>query len=269
MPHPAFDLRDQTGPFDIIGDVHGCADELRLLLEQLGYSVAANALAAGGDVTITPPAGRRLIFVGDFVDRGPRSPAVLRMAMRLCATGAALAVAGNHDVRFVRLLKGLSTTLTHGLAETKAQMEHEPEPFHADVRDFLEALPYYLWLDEGKLLVAHAGIRADMIGFQSGAVRSFCLYGETAGVTADDGLPVRYNWAARYAGDPFVVYGHTPVAAAAWQNNTVCIDTGCCYGNQLTALRWPEREIVSVPAVRAHAILRRPLGLPPDRPDGH
>jgi protein phosphatase len=134
------------------------------------------------------------------------------------------------------------------------------------VRDFLARLPSYLWLDRGDLVVAHAGLKADMVGRNTKAVRQFCLYGDTSGKLDVNGLPERFNWAAGYEGKPTVVYGHTPVVDPAWQGNSVCIDTGCVFGGKLTALRWPEKETVSVPARQEYAPLRRGFGLPPERP---
>jgi len=107
-----------------------------------------------------------------------------------------------------------------------------------------------------------------MLGRDSRSVRSFGLYGDTSGQLDERGLPERFNWAADYQGKTTVVYGHTPVAEPEWLNNTVCIDTGAVFGGKLTALRWPERELVSVPARQAYAELRRPFGLPPPRPPG-
>ena len=106
-------------------------------------------------------------------------------------------------------------------------------------------------LDRGKLVVAHAGLKQEMQGRGSGGVREFCLYGESTGETDEFGLPVRLDWAAEYRGPAMVVYGHTPVVEPRWLNNTVNIDTGCVFGGKLTALRYPEREFVSVPASRS------------------
>jgi protein phosphatase len=254
------DRRHESGPFDIIGDVHGCCDELEALLGKLGYGVQFDANGAGRQARVTVPAGRRAIFVGDFVDRGPRSSDVLRIAMAMVANGQALAVPGNHDTKLMRWLEGRNVQLTHGLAETVAQMRDEPESFRQQVKAFLDSLPYHLWLENGALAVAHAGIREHMLGHTGGAIRSFCLYGDTTGETDEYGLPVRRNWAAHYRGSTAIVYGHTPLAEARWQNNTICLDTGCCFGGKLTALRWPERELVSVPARRMYAAPARPLG---------
>lgn len=254
----AMDQRSTRGPFDIIGDVHGCADELQALLSRLGYRLEWSD--DGRTVEVAPPPGRRAIFVGDFVDRGPASPGVLRIVMSMVRSGAAFAVPGNHDVKFVRWLQGRNVKPTHGLNTTIEQMSNEPAEFHAEVRDFLDGLVSHLWLDGGRLVVCHGGIKSSMIGRSSGAVRKFCLYGDTTGETDEFGLPVRRNWAAHYEGDTTIVYGHTPMLEAEWQNNTICLDTGCVYGGRLTALRWPERELISAPAARAYAKPARPLG---------
>lgn len=260
------DQRHQTGPFDIIGDVHGCADELELLLSKLGYTVTIEGEGAERHAVTTAPEGRRAFFVGDLVDRGPRSPDVLRIVMAMVAAGHALCVPGNHDVKFVRWLNGRQVQMTHGLDRTVEQFAAETPEFKKEVKAFLDGLVSHAWLEDGRLAIAHAGIREDMMGRSSGAVREFCLYGETTGEHDEFGLPVRYNWAAEYRGATTIVYGHTPVPEAEWLNNTLCIDTGCVFGGKLTALRWPEKEIVQVPAARVYSEPIRPLGHPPNRP---
>ena len=260
------DRRDEQGPFDIIGDVHGCAGELESLLVRLGYDVRWSGAPGAVEVSVTPPPGRRAIFVGDLVDRGPRSPDVLRIVMSMVASGAALAVPGNHDVKFMRWLDGKKVAPTHGLDRTIAQFDGETRQFRTSVRDFFAGLPTYVWLEAGRIAVAHAGIKDEMLGKDGGEVRRFCLYGETSGETDEFGLPIRYHWAAEYRGKTLVVYGHTPVPAADWVNNTICIDTGCCFGGALTALRWPERDIVSIAAERVYTVPVRPFGHPPVRP---
>lgn len=262
----ATDRRDLMGPFDIIGDVHGCADELETLLEKLGYGVIWHDEAGVRGVTIAPPPGRRLIFVGDLVDRGPRTPDVLRIVMSAAAAGHGFCVPGNHDAKFLRWLKGHDVTLTHGLDRSVAQMGKESQAFHQAVKAYLDALPSHIWCDGGRLVVAHAGLTEGMIGRATGAVREFCLYGDTDGATDSNGLAIRFHWAAEYRGETTIVYGHTPVADAIWLNNTLCLDTGCCFGNKLTALRWPERESVSVPALQQYTPPHRTFGHPPLRP---
>jgi len=260
------DRRDEHGPFDIIGDVHGCADELMVLLERLGYTVAFQGEGKDRRAITHAPEGRRLVFVGDLVDRGPRSPDVLRIAMSMVESGQALCVPGNHDVKLLRWLNGRNVKLNHGLEQTVEQFDKEHASFRPLVKSFIDSLVSHAWLEDGKLAVAHAGLKEEMLGRSSGAVREFCLYGETSGETDEFGLPIRYNWAAEYRGATTIVYGHTPVPDAEWLNNTLCIDTGCVFGGKLTALRWPEKEIVSVPAREVYSEPIRPLGHPPTRP---
>jgi len=209
MTQATFDRRDLTGLFDIVGDVHGSCDELEELMALLGYRVDWQ----GKDVHVTPPAGRTLVFVGDLVDRAPRTPDVLRIAMSMAAQGTALCVEGNHDNKLVRWLKGAVVKTGHGLQASIDQLLLEDSVFRERVRDYLEGLPHYLWLDGGAMVVAHAGLKDEMIGKTGGKVRSFALYGETSGETDGFGNPVRLNWALAYRGDAAVVYGH--VAAPA------------------------------------------------------
>ncbi|MEV5383471.1 polynucleotide kinase-phosphatase [Streptomyces sp. NPDC052721] len=241
------DLTHLTGPFDIIGDVHGCSAELEALLAKLGYVDGAH------------PQGRTAVFVGDLVDRGPDSPGVLRRVMSMVKAGDALCVPGNHENKYGRHLKGRRVQHTHGLAETIAQMEGESEEFRREVREFIEGLVSHYVLDGGRLVVCHAGLPEKYHGRTSGRVRSHALYGDTTGETDEFGLPVRYPWAEDYRGRAAVVYGHTPVPEATWLNNTICLDTGAVFGGKLTALRWPERELVDVPAERVWYEPARPL----------
>ncbi|WBO86345.1 polynucleotide kinase-phosphatase [Hymenobacter yonginensis] len=287
--------KQETGPFDIIGDVHGCYQELVQLLAQLGYAVeetpvldardlgvrvtrrrdakycvsslndaepADTSTDISNDATSTiaslqPP--RRVLFLGDLVDRGPASPQVLRLVMSMVRDGLALCVPGNHDIKLLRYLNGKQVNEKHGFAETVQQLALESDMFKSQVRQFLDGLVSHYVLDGGKLVVAHAGMREEMQGRGSGAVRAFALFGETTGEIDEFGLPVRYNWAAEYRGRAMVVYGHTPVPAPEWLNNTIDIDTGCVFGGRLTALRYPERELVSVPAAQVYCEPVRPL----------
>ncbi|UYZ63903.1 polynucleotide kinase-phosphatase [Hymenobacter weizhouensis] len=315
--------KHETGPFDIIGDVHGCYDELVQLLEKLGYTVEEEPITDARDlgVRVAPPPSplskregrlaassrstkssgsplspgeggrggeatskleletsppsllerglggevpvgsgpRKIIFLGDLVDRGPASPKVLRLVMRMVRDGLALCVPGNHDIKLLRYLSGKKVSEQHGFAETVAQLASESDTFREQVREFLDKLVSHYVLDGGRLVVAHAGMREDMQGRGSGAVRAFALFGETTGEIDEFGLPVRYNWAAEYRGRATVVYGHTPVPDPEWLNNTIDIDTGCVFGGRLTALRYPERELVTVPAAQVHCEPVRPL----------
>lgn len=250
------DKRGERGPFDIIGDVHGCYDELLTLFGALGYQPDEQA-------GMRHPDGRRVIFVGDLVDRGPKVVEVVNLAQRMVAAGQAFCVPGNHDMKLARQLAGRQVQITHGLAESLAQIDAlAPEArnqWSRDYQSFADNLVSHLILDGGALVVAHAGMKQEYQGRASGRVREFALFGETTGETDEFGLPVRANWAADYRGHATVVYGHTPVPEANWLNNTINIDTGCVFGGKLTALRWPEREAVSVPALKTWAEPVRPL----------
>ena len=243
------DRRGEHGPFDIIGDIHGCRSELEALLGRLGYDVGA----------ARHPEGRKVVFLGDLVDRGPDVPGVLRIVMKMVEAGTALCVPGNHEMKLLRKLRGRDVQITHGLAESLAQLESEPPEFRTQVTDFIDKLVSHYVLDDGRLVVAHAGMKESMQGRGSGRVRDFALYGETTGETNDLGLPVRYDWAREYRGRAMVVYGHTPVSEPEWLNGTINIDSGCVFGGRLTALRYPEKELVSVPAERVWYEYQKPV----------
>lgn len=253
---PWTDRRTDPGPFDIIGDIHGCADELKQLLQKLGYQPDAEA-------GYLHPQGRRVIFLGDLVDRGPHILDCLNLAMRMTRAGTALCLPGNHEQKLLRWLQGKNVKQTHGLQQTVAEIEALPiekqRVLCREMETFLNSLVSHYVLDEGRLVVAHAGMRAELQGRSSGRVHAFALYGETTGETDEFGLPVRYNWAKEYRGRARVVYGHTPVPEAEWLNGTLCIDTGCVFGGKLTALRYPEQELVQIPAAQVYCEPIRPL----------
>ena len=242
------DKRDEHGPFDIIGDVHGCGEELEELLARLGY--------VGG------PPGRRRSPLGQPGSRPsrrtqgglprrprrPRPPNPGHGAVGSEHGGSRLGPVRPRQPRLklVRKLRGKNVQITHGLAETLAEIDALPEevraPFCKDLADFLDDLVSHYVLDDGKLVVAHAGMKEEMQGRGSGKVRDFALYGETTGETDEFGLPVRFNWAAEYRGQAMVVYGHTPVPEPDWLNRTVNIDTGCVFGGKLTAFATRRRS---------------------------
>ncbi len=266
------DQRHETGNFDIIGDIHGCFDELVLLLERMGYQFPES-----GDSTLSteeksyhviPPPGRRAIFLGDLVDRGPKTPEVLQLVKSMVDNGTALCIEGNHEAKLLRWMRGQKTSPKYGLAESIGQLEARNESFRTEMMGFIRGLPSHLWLDGGKLLVAHAGLKQEMHGRMSGKEKSFCLYGDTTGQKDEFGWPIRLNWGADYSGEAMVVYGHTPVAMPEWQNNTLCIDTGCVFGGKLTALRYPEKELVSIAALQTYTEPKKPLGSILDEGEG-
>lgn len=241
------------GPFDIVGDVHGCLDELLELLSALGYQMNRRA----GDLEVALPLGRRLVFVGDLVNRGPATSGVVRLVMNMAREGQALCVPGNQDMKLTAALKDRSAFSAAGLTKSLEQLANEPAEFRAAAVEFLDALPSHCILDDGKLVIAHAGLPEHMRGSDAPRARAFAIGGETTGETDEFGLLVRCNWAADYRGQALVVFGHTPVAEPLWLNNTVNIDTGCVYGGHLTALRYPELDTVSVPARGIYCESRR------------
>lgn len=253
QPHLSIDQRQRRGPFDIIGDVHGCYEELVRLLTMLGWQVNTYQHQA------TPPAGRSAIFLGDLTDRGPDSVSVLKLVMNLTDQGTALCVMGNHDVKLMRALQKHPVQMAPTLAETIAQIDQQPGEFREQVQRWLEGMPVHHLLDGGALVVAHAGLKEDLHGRDTGASRAFCLFGDTTGEKDEYGLPVRRDWAQAYHGRALIVYGHTPVARPRWVHNTVNIDTGCAFGGSLTALRYPEREFMSIPAQRMYADSKKPF----------
>lgn len=246
------DRRSEHGPFDIIGDVHGCADELRELLEKLGYQ-------PNGEGVYRHPEGRKALFLGDLCDRGPKNMEVLRLVMAMVGEEHALCVPGNHDVKLLRWLNGRNVQMTHGLQNTVEEMEREDEAFRGEAAAFLDSLISHCVLDDGRLVAAHAGLKEKLQGRGSKAVRDFCLYGEVSGETDEYGLPVRVNWAAEYRGKAAVVYGHIPQLEPQVMNNTYCLDTGCVFGGKLTALQYPERTFVEVEAKQCYYEPVKPL----------
>lgn len=246
----ACDVRGERGPFDIIGDVHGCHDELEELLELLGYTQDPEAGRRH-------PAGRRAMFVGDLVDRGPGVVEVVSLVMRMVAAGAALCVPGNHDIKLMRALEDHPVTIAHGLEESLRQISalpaEESQRFVVEYCAFVRAMPPYAVLEGGALVVAHAGMPEEYQGRVSHRIRAYAFYGDPTGEYDQYGRPIRYDWAADYRGQAAVVYGHTPHKEATWINNTVNLDTGCVHGGRLTAARWPERDLVSVAAHGVYA----------------
>ncbi|ALC91837.1 bis(5'-nucleosyl)-tetraphosphatase [Bacillus sp. FJAT-18017] len=230
---------------DIIGDIHGCYQEFVELTEKLGYK--------WDEGVPVHPDGRRLGFVGDLTDRGPESLKTADLVWRLVVErNEAYYVPGNHCNKLYRYYLGNKVQVSHGLETTVAEFEAIDKAAQDQARNrFVELYDrsqLHLVLDGGKLVIAHAGIRADYIGKTGSKVKTFVLYGDITGEKHQDGSPVRRDWAAKYNGKAIIVYGHTPVSEPRILNNTYNIDTGAVFGGKLTALRYPEMELVSVPS---------------------
>lgn len=259
------DRTEDYGPFDFIGDVHGCCDELEDLLQRLGYKSQPVETPDSGwsSLCYIHPENRKAVFVGDLVDRGPRVVGTVSLVRNMVGAKSAICVPGNHDVKLLRYLRGKNVQIRHGLAESIADIdridEKHREQFKKELASFLDSLVSHYVLDQGRIVVAHAGLKESMHGRASGKIREFALYGETTGETDEFGLPVRHNWAAEYRGSSMVVYGHTPVPHPEWLNKTVNIDTGCVFGGELTAMRYPELEFVSVKAKQVYCEPAKPF----------
>lgn len=273
--------RDIAGPFDIIGDLHGCHEEMVLLLRKLGYQEHHEP----AETIIGPvnpwrhPEGRLPVFLGDYVDRGPRILATIALVQSMVSTGVALAVQGNHEMRVVKHFRAsrqeARPNLELTLGEIAALGEERQKQAGKGLVDFCDGLPHHLVLDSGKLVAAHAGLREEFHGRDSAFVRNMALFGEPAPRVEEDIPPDRRDWVTEYRGTALVAYGHTPVARSAIVNQTVNLDTGCVFGGRLTCLRYPEMEFVEVDASRVYSHSRRalPPGFPhPERdtcPDSH
>jgi len=230
--------------FDVIGDIHGCYEEMNELLIHLGYIQNGPHLYH--------PEGRIPVFLGDLTDRGPSSLAVVEDVCRWVKQSDAMYCPGNHCDKLYRYFLGRNVMTKHGLETTVEELNHlATNDFKRISRSFIqlyEQAELYLQLDNQRLVVSHAGIHPDMIGSTGKQVKTFVLYGDITGETHEDGRPVRRDWASKHTFQSFIVYGHTPVQEPRWIGETVNIDTGCVFGGQLTALRWPEKITVSVPS---------------------
>ncbi|GAL82895.1 metallophosphoesterase [Sporocytophaga myxococcoides] len=239
---------NEHGPFDFIGDIHGCYEELNALLDKLGYVTTDAIKNSTLQKKYFHPDKRKLVFLGDMVDRGPASDKVMELILELNDQNIAYAVLGNHDEKFLRYLKGNPVRVNSGLERTIRQFERKSEAFKNNVIRFLKVLPSHYVLDDGRIIAVHAGIREDMQGKDKREIKDYCVFGEPGETKKDDGLPVRQDWGRDYNGKAKVVYGHTPVKEPFWINNSIDIDSGCVFGGKLTALRYPEMELISVNA---------------------
>lgn len=228
---------------DIIGDVHGCLDELYSLISKLGYEWK-------NDIPVHPE-GRTLAFVGDITDRGPKSIECIQLVHRLVVQKeSGYYVPGNHCDKLYRFFLGNPVKEAHGLETTTREYRNLPTQEQKRVKEqfmeLVERSPLYHDIPEANLIIAHAGIKEADIGIVNKRVRTFVLYGDITGEKLPDGRPVRRDWAQHYKGSRWVVYGHTPTKQPRFVGKTVNIDTGCVFGGALTALRMPEVATVSV-----------------------
>ncbi len=201
----------------VVGDVHGCFDELSSLDRRYG-------------------SGRRLVLVGDLVAKGPSSAEVVAYAR----ARDAWAVLGNHDARLLKARRGQAPGSEHeGLVPT----------FREEDWAYLEALPLWLRLDEGTVVV-HGGLVPGIALERQERRHLLTLRSLRDGRPSSkvDGTP----WAARWPGPEHVLFGHDAVRGLQLHPHATGLDSGCVYGGQLTAALWPERRLVTEPARRVH-----------------
>ncbi|WP_249870107.1 bis(5'-nucleosyl)-tetraphosphatase PrpE [Oceanobacillus saliphilus] len=230
---------------DVIGDVHGCMDELHALFLKLGYVFQNDSYLH--------PEGRIPVFVGDITDRGPDSLAVIKLVYQMVVEQQkAHYVPGNHCNKLYRFFLGNQVQEKHGLettaAEYRALNNRQQKLIRKQFITLYEHAPLYLELPELNVIVAHAGIKESLIGRTDKKAETFVLYGDISGEFHPDGRPIRRDWAKDYYGQTLIVYGHTPVKEPRIINRTINIDTGCVFGNKLTAYRLPEEKTVAVPS---------------------
>jgi protein phosphatase len=234
--------RADKGPFDIVGDVHGCAEQLEKLFTRLGYRQ---------DETkgyYFHPERRRAVFLGDIVDRGGSNLKTLDIVYRMWRSGNAYYVPGNHCNKVFRYLNGRNVNINEGMDKTVAELaavsNQEREQWSSKFSLLYASAPPYLLLDRGRLLVCHAGILPRYIGRTDHKACECCLYGPAAIASVKPQDPLA--WTSQYNAPHLLVYGHIPVAEPRWHNNTVDIDLGAGHDGSLAALRYPEKEIVQV-----------------------
>lgn len=231
--------------YDVIGDIHGCFDELLLLLDKLGYQLTSKGLAHSDQ--------RIPVFLGDLTDRGPASLKVINFIYDLVVKQRrAKYVPGNHCNKLYRFFLGNNVQLKHGIETTVAEYAQLCKIKQSETRyqfmTLYEQAPLYLILSDVNAIIAHAGIKEAYIGKNDKDVKRFVLYGDITGETDDHGRPIRKDWSQNYNGSDWIVYGHTPVFEPRIINHTINIDTGCVFGNKLTAFQLPEKQIISVPS---------------------
>lgn len=242
--------------FDIVGDVHSCFNELVSLITKLGHTLKYQLSKRNGVKVLEYKAKgeRKLAFVGDLVDRGPHAARVLALVRWLVNNNHAIVVSGNHDDRLLRFLEGKRVRVHGSLKGTVDQLKHRKKEFRLKVRSFLSSLP--LIHESASLVVVHAAYREGKVGQE---MKNLALFGETCDSHRNErGRHIRLTlWEDQYNGKKTIVRGHDVVkqprlkltANGGWIVN---IDTGCCFGNALTAFRYPEMYFVSVPAERVH-----------------
>lgn len=213
----------EAGRTIVVGDVHGCYEELLSLLGAVEFS-----------------ARDRLVCVGDLIVKGEKNREVLDLFMSDARFSSVL---GNHDRAVLRHLKGEHVKLKHHQEKCVAELGEGRERY----RDYLDSLP--LWIDLGAHLVVHAGVRPG-VALREQAIEDLTEL-RTLGPdrTSREGVP----WYKVYDGEQTVLFGHWPAGLPRRGPRAVGLDTGCVYGYQLTAYVVETKRFVSVHARRAYS----------------
>ncbi len=242
---------DINDGIDIIGDIHGCYDEMIILLEKLGYIKNEAGL-------YIHPEGRIFVSLGDVMSRGPKSLKTMQFFLKHFEHNLTYMIDSNHGWKIARWLDGKNVTLGHGDEKVAEEFKQYEEKFGAEktaevkrkLKEFLVKAPsHYVFKKNGVplLVCAHAGIKDKYIGKQSRRISDFCRYGDTDGID-ERGKPIRKDWFINHKTSALIVWGHDPKPQPLVINNTINIDQGAVFGGQLTAFRYPEKEFISVKA---------------------
>ncbi|MDT8448292.1 MAG: metallophosphoesterase [bacterium] len=214
----------------IVGDVHGCVDELAALTELVGYV----------------PGQDRLIQVGDLINRGPDSLGTWKLFKELKGQ----AVLGNHELHLIRDAQGIEVK-KRWLGEFKEYFGSHFVPYLADIKS------WPLYIEEDNLMVVHAGLVPGQHPSQSDprqvtSIRTWDGWGQDLQNEANP------PWFDFYQGPKLTVFGHWAKLNGLVRDHVVGLDTGCVYGKELTGLLLPERVLVSVPAARTYCPIKDP-----------
>lgn len=238
---------------DIIGDVHGCYDEMIELLERLGYEKNHQSL-------YVHPEGRRLLSLGDIMSRGPESLKTMEFFMRHVKVNLAYMIDSNHGWKIARWLEGKNVTLNHGDELVEEELARNLETgditqLKQELKTFLLRAPSHYILTKNHvptLVCTHAGIKDEIIGKQSYDISDFCRYGDNEGLD-ETGKPIRKDWTIHHKTSTLIVWGHDPKPKPLVVNNTINIDQGVVFGGELTVFRYPEQEFVAVQAKKDYS----------------
>jgi hypothetical protein len=211
-----------TGRTIVVGDIHGCYDELMELLAKVNFGP-----------------GDRVVAVGDLITKGPRNREVLELFM---SDARFSTVIGNHDLALRRKWNGEKIKLKEAQKATHKELKPNKLTYAA----FLNRVPFTI--DLNTHLVVHAGLRPN-VEMYSQTTEDMTLL-RTLGKDREShgGTP----WYDVYEGDKVVLFGHWPAPEPRMGKKAIGLDTGCVYGYNLTAYIIETGEFVSVAAKRAY-----------------